>query len=181
MQQIEGCADQELLDAYGRGGEEAAFAEIVRRHSRWVFAAAYRQLRDRQLAEDAVQVVFVLLATKAKHLEKDVKLSGWLFNATQFTVRNFRRMDRRRAARELAAQRREMVAESAPDSEMAARLDEAVAKLPSKDRTAVAAAVLSGTIDRGGGRRRWAFRKPRRESAMQRAVAALRRIAGDSR
>jgi RNA polymerase sigma factor (sigma-70 family) len=137
MHQVEGCADQELLDAYSRGGEEAAFAEIVRRHSRWVFAAAYRQLRNRQSAEDAVQVVFVLLATKAKHMEQDVKLSGWLFNATQFTVKNFRRMDRRRAARELAAQRREIVAESAPDSEMAARLDEAVAKLPSKDRTAV--------------------------------------------
>jgi DNA-directed RNA polymerase specialized sigma24 family protein len=58
--------DGALLGAFAREGSEAAFRALVERHSGWVYAAAFRQLRDANLAEDATQAVFVLLCQRAK-------------------------------------------------------------------------------------------------------------------
>ncbi|MGN6368933.1 MAG: RNA polymerase sigma factor [Phycisphaerae bacterium] len=56
--------DRELVAAHA-AREAGAFGELVARHARWVFAAAYRQLGDVQTAEDATQIVFVLLHRRA--------------------------------------------------------------------------------------------------------------------
>jgi len=61
--------DAELLDAFVREASHAAFRAIVDRHAHWVYAAAYRQLRDPHLAEDATQAVFVLLCQRAKQMK----------------------------------------------------------------------------------------------------------------
>src|SRR5690349_6929447 len=94
--------DEQLLTRFIEVGDEGAFAAVVRRHAGWVMAAASRQLRDRQLAEDAVQVVFILLAQKAAVMNRQ-KLSGWLFNTLRYTVRNIRRAGKRRSIHEQAA------------------------------------------------------------------------------
>ena len=122
--------DRQLLEAFARQADQAAFAQIVDRHAPWVFAAALRQLKDRHLAEDAVQVVFIILTQKAHTMNARQKLSGWLFNTLNFTVKNFRRAEQSRRKHEAAAAHpMTMAPESAP-SECAEEIDAAVARLP---------------------------------------------------
>ena len=96
MTQTRPLSDQQLLLAYARENSDDAFRAIVDRHARWIFAAAFRQLADRQLAEDATQIVFVLLAQRSRKMSANQKLSGWLFNTLGYTVKNLRRQLLRR-------------------------------------------------------------------------------------
>src|SRR5580700_1681276 len=89
-------SDRELIEAFVREESENAFRCLVERHARWMFAAAYRQLRDRQLAEDATQAAFIILLQKAHAMPSNTKISTWLFSVLQFTVKNLRRSRRRR-------------------------------------------------------------------------------------
>ena len=58
--------DSELLERYATERDEAAFAELVRRHVNHVYSTALRLVGgDAHLAEDAAQTVFTDLARKA--------------------------------------------------------------------------------------------------------------------
>jgi len=92
--------DQQLLRRYA-AGSEAAFTELVARHLPLVYSASLRQTGgDTHLAEDIAQQVFVDLARKAGSLPAGTVLAGWLHRATRFAVRQLRRTERRRQARE---------------------------------------------------------------------------------
>jgi len=92
--------DGALLGAFARDGSESAFRSLVERHSGWVYAAAFRQLRDANLAEDATQAVFVLLCQRAKKMKPEQKVSGWLFVTLGYTVKSIVRSRRRRERHE---------------------------------------------------------------------------------
>ena len=123
--------DRQLLQAYALHRSEQAFREIVDRHGQWVFAAAYRQLGDLQLAQDATQVVFVLLARRAGAMRKEWKISGWLFNTLTYTVNNMRRARHRRLLHErrAALARSEATSAAPSSSDAAGHLDSAVSRL----------------------------------------------------
>jgi RNA polymerase sigma factor (sigma-70 family) len=135
----EPLSDQQLLQAYAGEKSDDAFRAIVDRHARWIFAAAFRQLGDRQMAEDAVQIVFVLLAQRSRNMPTHQKLSGWLFNTLGYTVKNLRRASRRRQMHEqLAALERSSVTEPSPRvDDLGTHLDAAVASLGQADRSAI--------------------------------------------
>ena len=117
------------------------FRALIDHHARWVFAAAYRQLHDTHLAEDATQTVFILLHQRSQRMQPTpkLKLSGWLFNTLQFTIKNLRREQRRRAAREreIAAQRTTSAPSTDTTTDLHDQLDTAVATLSDTDRTAI--------------------------------------------
>jgi RNA polymerase sigma factor (sigma-70 family) len=94
--------DRRLLKRYVRDGSEDAFHEIVRRHLRIVYATCLRELHDPALAEDATQIVFLILARKAPNLMLSQSLAGWLFITARFTAIDLRRREQRR--REIEAQ-----------------------------------------------------------------------------
>ena len=73
--------DRQLLEAHVDRRDEAAFAQLVRRHVNLVFGTAFRILGDRTAAEEVAQNVFVTLARKAASIRAGEGLAGWLHRA----------------------------------------------------------------------------------------------------
>ena len=66
-----------LVEAHN-GGNEHAFAEIVRTHHQGLFGHAVHRLRDVQAAEDAVQETFVRAYRAMARFDGDFHLRAWL-------------------------------------------------------------------------------------------------------
>src|SRR5262245_13476815 len=71
--------DSELLGRFVQGRDEAAFAELVRRHGPMVRSVCHSVLRHRHDAEDAFQATFLVLARKADAIHQRQALGGWLY------------------------------------------------------------------------------------------------------
>lgn len=137
------ASDAQLLRDYLEHGHEAAFREIVIRHTDAVYSAALRQVASPDLACDVAQSVFTDLARKAPSLARTLdaraSLLGWLYRSTRFAAFNQWRDDHRRQARErLAMQHLDLGSDPAPEWErIGPVLDEAMAKLGDEDREAL--------------------------------------------
>ena len=131
--------ENELLNRYGREGDEAAFAELVRRNGEWVYCAARRELADEHLAEDVSQAVFALLAKRAKRLAGHPKLGGWLFGALRYCAREAKRqgLRQKRREQEVARMRPEEVEQASEWEQIAPVLEASVAALGKADREVV--------------------------------------------
>jgi RNA polymerase sigma factor (sigma-70 family) len=128
--------DAELLTAYATRQSEEAFTELVGRHVALVYSAALRQVREPQLAEEVTQAVFIILARKARAVSRHVTLSGWLCRVAHFVSRDALRAERRRQHREQTAARMENTTDT-DWMQIAPLLDEVVAQLNDKDRSAI--------------------------------------------
>src|SRR5947209_5230193 len=127
--------DRELLNRFTQWGDQDAFAELVRRHSRVVWQAC-RSVLPPADAEDAFQAAFVVLARKAGRVRGDA-VAGWLYRvAYRLSLRAWRKVSRQRPAafdREPAAR---------PDDgllawrELQALLQVELARMPAKYREA---------------------------------------------
>jgi RNA polymerase sigma factor (sigma-70 family) len=128
----------DLLRDYARSGSEEAFATIVRRHIGLVSSTALRIVRDRDLAEDVAQAVFVLLSRKAGSLSPKIVLPGWLYRTATFAAADALKSRHRRERREEEAIMMNSGAESdSPWEEIAPLLDGAMSRLGEKDRNAI--------------------------------------------
>src|SRR5438874_13417097 len=92
--------DGELLARFVRLRDEAAFAELVRRHGGLVLGVARRQLGDRQQAEDVVQATFLALARQAARLGRPDSLVNWLYTVALRQARKAKLGAARRATRQ---------------------------------------------------------------------------------
>ncbi len=88
--------DDKLLTQYARDGSEAAFGQLVARHLSLVYSTCLRETGSPSLSEDAAQVVFLLLARKAKSLRAGPSLAGWLYKAARFVAKDVRKQEKRR-------------------------------------------------------------------------------------
>jgi RNA polymerase sigma factor (sigma-70 family) len=132
--------DMSLLQDYSRLDSEECFAELVQRHVNLVYSAALRHTGVPAHAEEITQAVFIILARKAGTLRPDTVLEAWLYETTRFTSLSFLRSERRRRFREQEAYMQSTIQESNDVStwnQIAPMLDEAMARLGSKDREAV--------------------------------------------
>ena len=133
--------DRDLLREYVERRSQPAFAELVRRHIDLVYTACLRQIREPQLAEDATQAVFLILAQRAATLSANVVLAGWLYNTARHAAANVRRGELRRKHHEReAAMMNDAIAATPKDADrelIIATLDDAVASLGATDRNAV--------------------------------------------
>src|SRR5688572_17142475 len=100
-----GASDLQWLRAYAHDGDEAALGRLIDRHSGWILAAARRRLQDEHLAEDATQVVFMLLTSKASTIVAGRRdsVAAWLFHVMHLTCGRLRRSARRQACLERRA------------------------------------------------------------------------------
>jgi RNA polymerase sigma-70 factor (ECF subfamily) len=69
--------DQMLLERCRHRDEEAC-QQIFNKHQQKVFNIAYRILRDRALAEDALQETFLNMFKGLRHFRGDSKISTWI-------------------------------------------------------------------------------------------------------
>ncbi len=95
--------DALLIRRYVREQSQAAFAEIVSRHRRLVYFTCLRESGNPQVAEDAAQGVFLILARKAPALSGKASLAGWLFQTARLTAKDALRRERRRQKSEKEA------------------------------------------------------------------------------
>jgi RNA polymerase sigma factor (sigma-70 family) len=129
----------QLLSRFLAERDEAAFAELVRRHGPKVLGVCTRILRNRQDSEDAFQATFPALVQKARLVADRQALASWLYtvayrSALEVQIRNKRRQDRERQA---AMHHRETTpATPAEPQDWRPVLDQELNGLPEKYRTA---------------------------------------------
>jgi RNA polymerase sigma-70 factor (ECF subfamily) len=145
--------DQDLVRLSRRGDERAA-RELVHRFERPVFSLIYRMVRDRELAEDLSQDVFVRTFNNLDRYDRSYKFSSWLFKiAYNLTVDHLRRRELptisvHGAPDAVTPDRQEATSvtlesdEEAPDDrlvakELAGELEEAISALREDYRTAI--------------------------------------------
>ena len=88
--------DAQLLDRWRRDRCKESFAKLVARHTAWICAVARRRVKDRHLAEDVTQAVFLILSRKAGRIGPDTPLSAWLFRVTRFAANDALKREARR-------------------------------------------------------------------------------------
>jgi RNA polymerase sigma factor (sigma-70 family) len=141
------ASDGELLNRFVAVREEAAFAELVRRYGPLVLAVCRRVTGDRHLAEDAFQAVFVVLATKAASVRAGA-LPAWLHAVATRTALRARTVAHRRRKREMplesSQEPADRASEAAEEADLAAVVDEEIARLPDTLRAAVVLCELEG-------------------------------------
>ncbi|HVG30594.1 MAG TPA: sigma-70 family RNA polymerase sigma factor [Pyrinomonadaceae bacterium] len=92
---MEQASDLELA-RLARGGDESAFAEIVRRFGPRVFRVASRHFRRREQVEDAAQETFLKAFTQLDAYEARGSMEGWLTRIATTICLNLLRSARRR-------------------------------------------------------------------------------------
>jgi RNA polymerase sigma factor (sigma-70 family) len=118
QQQLSEKSDGELLQKFLLTQEEEYFAELVCRHSKMVMSVCTRVLHHEQDAQDALQAVFLTLASKAKSLTGRETIAGWLY----YVARNIsHRLQESRSLREVREKEAGMTQNPFHDSE---KLDE---------------------------------------------------------
>ncbi|WP_193213671.1 sigma-70 family RNA polymerase sigma factor [Luteolibacter marinus] len=170
--------DRQLLDAYVRGGDEAAFAELVRRHQAMMRSAAQRVCGDPEEAQDAMQRALIAFARRAGEIRADLGAGPWLHRAATLEAMALRRQRLKRRAREQDAVAQGRAEAGGMPPELAAELDVAIDRLAAKDRTAIVLHYFEGHSFRaiadkhGGTEMAWQKRGVR---AVAKLAAILRR------
>ncbi len=95
------ASDAELLRKYVAGRDDAAFAELVRRHGPMVLGVCRRRLGRSADADDAFQVVFMVLARDAAKIEHRESPAGWLYRVAYLVALKWAGKAHRRTPGEL--------------------------------------------------------------------------------
>jgi RNA polymerase sigma-70 factor, ECF subfamily len=69
----------EVLMMRFQGGDQSAFAKLVRRHKTPVYNFILRSVRSREVAEDLVQDVFVKVVQNAAEFKHEARFSTWAY------------------------------------------------------------------------------------------------------
>lgn len=134
--EVERVDDAGLVER-AAAGDDAAFAELVRRHRGEVFRLALRMVSDRELAADVTQEAMVRAWRALPRFRGEAAFSTWLHRITVNTAWTQRRKALRHASEPLehaearaslgSASQLERVGETL---DMRARLEAALGKLP---------------------------------------------------
>ncbi len=142
--------DTELMLRVKRGDREA-FEALVEKYKRPVVNLIYRTLPDATEAEDLAQHVFLQVYKSADRYKVSAKFSTWIFTiARNLCLNEIRRRSRHPAesldtqmadetqpSRQLEDARNFSPPEALMHSELEEKLEEALADLPEKQRTAI--------------------------------------------
>jgi RNA polymerase sigma factor (sigma-70 family) len=144
--EAEGPSDQELLERFIKGRDEEAFAALVHRYGPLVLGVCRRVLPNWEDAQDAFQVTFLVLASKADTLKEPGLLGHWLYGVAYRTAVKARsRTARQRACERQAAGMLTSIPERSEDGrEVFEFLDEELNLLPERYRILLVLCYLQG-------------------------------------
>ena len=135
-------------------GDTHALTQLYDRYSRQVFAMAAAMLRDRTLAEDLSQDVFVSLWTRARTFQSERgPFKHWFLHLAHNRIVDELRRQRRQNARNadrppedavLALESTEDTADAAVNSIMSAEALKAMRRLPVEQRAVLTMAYIGG-------------------------------------
>jgi RNA polymerase sigma factor (sigma-70 family) len=149
-------SDGGLLERFASHRDEAAFAELLRRHGAMVLSVCNSLLHQTQDAEDAFQATFLVLVRRAKSLQQAACLGNWLYGVACRTARTARRSFARRQAHERQARERRLAmlrtsesgetpsGETPTTPELPPGLCEEVERLPDKYRAPLLLCYFQG-------------------------------------
>src|SRR6202050_2354310 len=92
--------DGQLLEGFVSRRDAADLEALVLRHGPMVWGVCRRVLRNRQDAEDAFQVTFLVLVRKAAAIASRKLLANWLYGVAHQTALKARATGAKRRARE---------------------------------------------------------------------------------
>jgi RNA polymerase sigma factor (sigma-70 family) len=146
--------DGELLAAFVRTGDGAAFEELVKRHGPMVLGVCRRLTPDHATAEDAFQATFLVLARRAAGVRPRERVGGFLYGVAYRTALKARMVLTRRRSREKQVNAMpEPAAPPAADwTDVRPVIDEELNRLPEKLRAAVVLCDLEGRSQREAAR-----------------------------
>jgi len=148
---MDSATDPTLLDAWLRTRCERSFRDLVERRLPMVLAIATRLTRDPDLARDVAQQTFARLAANPPSIGPDRSLAGWLhLTARSLAIDLIRSEEARRRREQYAAMNHEP---ATAWSDLAAVIDDALAKLPASDREAVMLRFFEGLSHSAVGQR----------------------------
>jgi RNA polymerase sigma-70 factor, ECF subfamily len=140
--------DSELLER-ARSGDPEAREQLVRLHLADVYRVTVRILGDRDLAQDATQDAFVNALSGLSRFRGDASFRTWVLRIAVNAARSAGRRNGRR--REVSLVLAEHEASAGPDPARraettieAARVEQMLARLPTKQRLAVALRAQDG-------------------------------------
>jgi len=138
-------SDRQLLERLD-AGDQAAFTSLMKRHGRMVWEVCRRTLGDEHDAEDAFQVVFIVLAYKAGSVHRAESLGSWLHGVALRTALNAKRKAaRRRKHEQRQAHSLSPKAETRIEwKEVQTLLDEEVQRLPAAYRAVFVLCCMEG-------------------------------------
>ena len=124
------------------GGDRTAFAALIGRHERTVWATAWRVVRDGHAADDATQEAFLVAFRRLRSVRDPARFAGWICRVARREATNIAR----RRAREPDARVVETAdARAGPGlSAGSEALLAAVAALPDHERVVVVRHYIDG-------------------------------------
>lgn len=142
---LETAPDQLLLEQFATGRDEAAFAELVRRHGPLVWGVCRRNLVNPPDAEDAFQASFLVLVRRSTEVTRYADLGPWLYKVAASCCKTVQRTNRRRLRRVRPGLNNNTPAPvTTLELDLADILDTALLSLPEKYRTPIILCHLQG-------------------------------------
>ena len=145
-----GMADaDEVLVGQSQAGNPEAFEELVRRHQHMIHSLTFRMTGSPADAEDLAQESFIRAYGQIGSYRGEAKFSTWLYRITVNVCLNWRQREARRIR--FQTSREDTIAElwaaagmSPAENEQCRRVQEALLKLPAKQRAAIVLTVYDG-------------------------------------
>lgn len=124
------------------GGQEA-FENLVRENQRMIHSLCYRLTGSIEEAEDLAQDTFLQAFQRRADFRGESKVSSWLYRIAINLCLNWRRLELKRA--QTHQQLRQSEPEAAPDdSRRAQQIQDALMRLPAKQRAAIVLTTYDG-------------------------------------
>ncbi len=141
--------DEKAWIKQSQNGDPAAFEELVRTHQRMIHSLTFRMTGSLADAEDLAQETFIRAHEKLGSYLGTAKFSSWLYRIAINTCLNWRQSEKRR--NEVHSNWAEFFNPQQPaststpdDDDLSRRAQEALNKLPAKQRAAVILTIYDG-------------------------------------